>query len=276
MSEKGISTTFAAAIIIAIVAIAGIGVVFFYPFEVPAAEPEPKEPETVSSLQFTTEAMPDITGTTTGSMTAYMKNIGTDKLKLRYEVAIADEVFMKLIMNRELEKAWIWSSFLNVWMDASEDFQEQWVNAKEMVDAILVGFSDGVLKEFTYADPITSEIQTFKIAVYQVNPILEDSMFEAVATEEFPLIGFSVGGHYDRETGIYYLDGTADNMGNKDAVNCRFEVTFINMDTNEDLKTETVTIGNVPAGGSKPFEITSQLLSGLEHVGFRTEYPMWD
>ena len=171
--KKGLSTTLAAVIIIAIIAIAAVGVVSYYSFGMPVSEAKEK----VSSLQFTTEPMPDVSGTTTGAMTGYLKNIGTDNLKLRMEVTLEGEVFMMLIANGELKKASIWTTFSNAWTDVSEDFEKQWTNAKALVDQIMLGLSKVELKEFNYTDPATNSIQTFKIADYQVNPNLADSLF---------------------------------------------------------------------------------------------------
>lgn len=281
MNKRGISTILITVILIAVIAIASVGVVGYYYFGKSASEPEKK----VSSLQFTTESMPDVSGTTTGAMTGYLKNIDTDNLKLRMEVTLEGEVFMMLIANGEMKKAWIWSIFSNAWMDIPDYFENQWFNAEVMVDEILLGLSKGTLEEFNYTDPTTNETQTFKIANYQVNPTIADSLFEVDTTDvaEQGNASIVISGEYaDRidEIGNPHLIvyGNAENVGNKDALNCRLEiyVTF-DFDYRQQSKTEIVNLGDIPVGSSKEFNATIQLPIGADPAmsGYRVDV-FWD
>ena len=249
-----------------------------------ASEPEEK----VSSLQFMTDPMPDVSGTSTGVMTGYLKDIRTDRLKLRMEVAIEGEVFMMLIANGELRKAWMWTIFSNAWVDITDDFEKQWTNAEGLVDQILLGLSKGALEEFNYTDPTTNETQTFKIVNYQVNPTLADSLFEVDSTggtidgNEQGFAQVIVSSDYaDRtdETGARItVYGNAENVGNKEAKNCRLEilVTF-EIDYQQQSKTEMATLGDIAAGGTKEFNVTIQLPIGSNPAmaGYRIDI-FWD
>jgi hypothetical protein len=86
----------------------------------------------------------------------------------------------------------------------------------------------------------------------------------------------SFRGGYNSETGIFNLEVTAQNMGKKDAHNSRVEVTFFNVDTQVDIKTEIVTIGDVPAESSKDISVPVQIPSGLTLVSYRSGNLQWD
>ena len=262
--KRGISTTLVAVIIIAIIAIAAVGGASYYYFAMSASGPEEK----VSSLQFTTEPMPDVSNTTTGAMTGYLKDIGTDNLKLRMEVSLGGETFMMLIANGELKKASMWSTFSNAWVDVSDDFENQWANAKVLVDQILLGLSKGVLKEFNYTDPTTNETQTFKVAEYQVNPTLADSLFEVETIDgtEQGDASVVIWGDYADRTNERALTvyGNAENTGSKSAQNCRLEIAVVfEIDYITQIKTEFVTLGDIPSGTVKEFIATIQLPIGV-------------
>jgi len=275
IDKRGISTTFAAGIIIAIITIAAVGVVSYYSFGMPASEAKEK----VSSLQFTTEPMPDVSGTTTGAMTGYLKDIGTDNLKLRMEVTLEGEAFMKLIANGQQNKAWIWSVFSNSWMDISNDFEKQWTNAKMLVDQVLLGLSKGTLEEFDYTDPTTNEIQTFKIAEYQVNPTIADSLFEVDTT--YVAEGYAsikIWGDYADRTNerVITVYGNAENTGTKSAQNCRLEIAVVfEIDNITQIKTEFVTLGDIPSGTVREFIATIQLPIGVNTAMTSYNISVW-
>ena len=89
-------------------------------------------------------------------------------------------------------------------------------------------------------------------------------------------VAVSLGGGYDSETGLYNIDGVAQNMGKKDATNCRVEVTFFDVESNAVIKTEMITIGNVPAESSKDVNISIQISGGSTRVSFQVGNPLWD
>jgi len=292
MNKRGISTILLSVIMISIIAIASVSVVSYYylgksPSETvegvndSSSEPDASEPdEKVSSLQFTTEQLPDYSTddssffweNTTGVMTGYLKNIDTDNLKLRMEVSMEGQVFMMLIANGQQNKAWIWSVFSNSWMDISNDFETQWANAKMVADEIMLGLSKGTLDEFNYTDPATNETQTFKIAEYQVNPILEDSLFEIESTgnttggAEQGYASVVVWGDYADRTNerAIIVYGNAENTGTKNAQNCRLEIAVVfEIDNITQTKTEFVTLGDIPSGTVNEFIATIQLPIGV-------------
>jgi len=64
-------------------------------------------------------------------------------------------------------------------------------------------------------------------------------------------IATSFGGGYNLEAGQYELEGTAQNLGQKDAKNVRVDITFFNADTELELKTQTISFGDIAAENSK-------------------------
>ncbi len=89
-------------------------------------------------------------------------------------------------------------------------------------------------------------------------------------------VAISAGGGYNSQTGMFDLQINAQNMGQKDAKNVRVDVTFFNVDTQAELKTETITIGDVSAGGSKDLSTSVQVPDGSPLVSCRTGTPVWD
>jgi len=89
-------------------------------------------------------------------------------------------------------------------------------------------------------------------------------------------VAVNLGGGYDSETGVYNIDGAAQNMGQKDAVNCRVEVTFFDVDSNDVIKTELINIGNVPAESTKDINTAVQIADGSTRVSFHMGDPIWD
>ncbi len=104
------------------------------------------------------------------------------------------------------------------------------------------------------------------------------SIFSANSTPELKdaSVAVDLGGGYDTNTGMFNLDGTAQNMGEKDAINCRVEVSFFNVDSNEVIKTEMVTIGDVLAESSKTINTSIQIPNGSTSVSFHMGDPLWD
>lgn len=104
------------------------------------------------------------------------------------------------------------------------------------------------------------------------------SIFSADNTPELKdaSVAVDLGGGYDTNTGMFNLDGTAQNMGEKDATNCTVGVTFFNVDTDEVLKIEMVTIGDVPAESSKTINTSIEIPNGSTKVSFHMGDPMWD
>ena len=74
---------------------------------------------------------------------------------------------------------------------------------------------------------------------------------------------------------MFDLEGTAQNMGEKTAMNCRVEVTFFNVDTSEVIKTEMITIGDVPAESSKTINKSIEIPNGSTLVSFHIGDPLW-
>ncbi len=286
MNKRGMSTILLSVLLISIIAIASVGVVSYYYYgnsesekKVNDSGPEPEEK--VSSLQFTTEQMSDVSSNTTGSMTGYLKNIDTDNLKLRLEVSMEGQVFMMLISNGQQNKAWIWSVLSNAWIDISNDFEAQWGNAKVLVDEIMLGLSKGTLDEFNYTNPTTNETQTFKIAEYQVNPTIADSLFEIDTTDVAEgYVSINIWGDYadrtnERAITVY---GNAENTGTKSAQNCRLEIAVVfEIGNITQIKTEFVTLGDIPSGTVKEFIILFQLPIGVNPAmtGYSIN-PFWD
>ncbi len=89
-------------------------------------------------------------------------------------------------------------------------------------------------------------------------------------------VAVSAGGGYNSQTGMFELQINAQNMGQKDAINTKVEVTFFNVDTQAVVKTETITIGTVTAGGSKDVNTTVQIPDGSPQISCRVGTPTWD
>ncbi|MCW3982829.1 MAG: hypothetical protein NWE96_02415 [Candidatus Bathyarchaeota archaeon] len=104
------------------------------------------------------------------------------------------------------------------------------------------------------------------------------SFFSSNVTPELKeaSVAVSVGGGYNSETGLFDLQVNAQNMGQKDAKNVRVDVTFFNVDTQAEIKTETITIGDISAGDSKDISTSVQVSGGSPQVSCRTGTPVWD
>ncbi len=103
------------------------------------------------------------------------------------------------------------------------------------------------------------------------------SIFSANSVPELKdaSVALDLGGGYNAETGMFDLEGTAQNMGEKTAMNCRVEVTFFNVDTSEVIKTEMITIGDVPAESSKTINTSIEIPNGSTLVSFHIGDPLW-
>jgi hypothetical protein len=171
--KRGISTTLIAGIIVLIVVIAAIGVSYYY-FWMPQGEPEePEYPiETATNLQFkvdmTYEGMTD-------TYTYYLKDMGTDDFKLREDADVVGEHFVTVIDVGE-ESAWMYA--YDTWMEM--DFQENWAIYEEITSGYIDRLAEWTEGEetYTYTDPDIGEV-TIKIYNIMVDPVLDDSLFDA-------------------------------------------------------------------------------------------------
>jgi hypothetical protein len=73
-------------------------------------------------------------------------------------------------------------------------------------------------------------------------------------------------GRYDGEKGLYCIDSTIENSGKKDATNFKFDVRLYNIENDEEIKRETVTIGTIPAESVKNVNFTISVPTGLLDV----------
>jgi hypothetical protein len=170
--KRGISTTLIAGIVVLIVVIAAIGISYYY-FWMPDDNDEPEYPiETATNLQFkvdmTYEGMTD-------TYTYYMKDMGTDNLKLREDASVVGEHFVTIIDVGE-QSAWMYA--YDTWMEI--DFQENWAIYQEITEDYcdnLAEWTEGEVT-YTYTDPDLGQV-TIKIYNIMVDPVLEDSLFDA-------------------------------------------------------------------------------------------------
>ena len=91
-------------------------------------------------------------------------------------------------------------------------------------------------------------------------------------------VNSEVGGHYDGESGLYYIEGSLENSGKKDAKNVTFDVILFELSTNasdEEIKRESVNIGDLPAETSKVVNFTISLPKDLGEVRGQWEIT-WD
>lgn len=84
------------------------------------------------------------------------------------------------------------------------------------------------------------------------------------------------GGGYDLAAGAYELEGTAENLGDKDAKNVTVDVTFFNADTQEVLKNYTVSFGDINANSQKDINISIEFPSDSVRVTFSADDPVWE
>jgi len=89
-------------------------------------------------------------------------------------------------------------------------------------------------------------------------------------------IATSFGGGYDLEAGAYILEGTAQNLGQKDAKNVSVNITFFNADTEQELKTQTISIGDIAAESTKNINLSIEFPSDSVGVTFTTTDPVWE
>ena len=82
-------------------------------------------------------------------------------------------------------------------------------------------------------------------------------------------INYEVGGHYEGESGLYYIEGTLENSGKKDAKNVTFDIIFFKLSisaNDEEIKRETIHIGDIPVETSKDVNFTISLPKDLGEV----------
>ncbi len=89
-------------------------------------------------------------------------------------------------------------------------------------------------------------------------------------------IATSFGGGYDMQTGAYQLEGTAENLGQKDAKNVSVEITFFNADNQQALKTEIISFGDIAAENSKNINIAIEFPSDSVRVTYTAADPVWE
>ncbi len=120
------------------------------------------------------------------------------------------------------------------------------------------------------------------IVVSVVGAALLSGMFGAVfnATESPQIkeasIATNFGGGYSLEAGAFALEGTAQNFGQKDAKNVRVDITFFNADTQQELKTQTISFGDISAESSKNINLSIEFPSDSVRVTFTAADPVWD
>jgi len=90
-----------------------------------------------------------------------------------------------------------------------------------------------------------------------------------VPTQTEASINYEVGGHYEGESGLYYIEGNLENSGKKDAKNVAIDVILFKLSisaNDEEIKRETVKIGDIPAETSKDVNFTISLPKDLGEV----------
>ena len=171
MNQKTIAVVVIAVVVVAVIA----GTAYWMLSSGSPGEPEPTPTPTpagiagASSLQFTVE----ITGGDAAGTYKYMaKNIGTDDMSIRVEIPIG-EMDLMYIVNGALQKAW--ANEGSGWVDLSDAFTAQWDAWKATWDVYTGELATWTAGDWTYTD---TDGSTVKIANIQVNPSLEDSLFE--------------------------------------------------------------------------------------------------
>jgi len=89
-------------------------------------------------------------------------------------------------------------------------------------------------------------------------------------------IATSFVGGYDLDVGAYILEGTAQNLGQKDAKNVTVDISFFNADTQQELKTQTISLGDIAAESTKNINLHIEFRSDSIHVTFTTTDPVWE
>ena len=91
----------------------------------------------------------------------------------------------------------------------------------------------------------------------------------SVPTQTEASVNSEIDGYYDGESGLYYIEGTLENSGKKDAKNVAIEVTLFKLSisaNDEEIKRESVNIGDIPAETSKDLNFTISLPKDLGEV----------
>ena len=95
----------------------------------------------------------------------------------------------------------------------------------------------------------------------------KDNIF--VPTQTDASVSSEVSGHYEGESGLYYIEGILENTGKKDAKNVTFDIVFFKLSAStndEEIKQETVIIGDIIAETSKDVNFTISLPKDLGEV----------
>lgn len=154
--KRGISKALAAGIIVVIIVIVAIVISYYYLMPAPEPEPTPTPtPTPVSSLKFNVDLTYD---EVTDTFTYYLKGIDADNITMRMEYTFAGEEYV-VILNEEQEGWGDYEGTVSDYIDRLE------------------GWTEGDVT-YTYDDPTTGETAA-KIYNIEVNPVLEDSLFEA-------------------------------------------------------------------------------------------------
>ena len=169
MNQKTIAVVVIAVVVVAVISYAGYWMLSSEGTGEPEPTPTPTGIEGASSLQLTIE----ITGGDAAGTYEYMaKNIGTDDMSIRVEIPIG-EMDLVYIVNGALQKAW--ANEGSGWVDLSDAFTDQWDAWKATWDVYTSELTTWTEGDWTYTD---TDGSTVKIANIQVNPSLEDSLFE--------------------------------------------------------------------------------------------------
>jgi hypothetical protein len=89
-------------------------------------------------------------------------------------------------------------------------------------------------------------------------------------------IATTFGGGYDMTAGAYQLEGTAQNLGQKDAKNVCVEITFFNADNQQALKIETISFGDIAAERSKNINVSVEFPSDSVRITYTAADPVWE
>ena len=90
-----------------------------------------------------------------------------------------------------------------------------------------------------------------------------------VPTQTGASINSGLSGHYDSESGLYYVEGTLQNTGNKDAKNVTLETILYQLSSSpndQEIKRETANFGVIPAETSKDVNFTISIAKDLGEV----------
>ncbi len=84
-----------------------------------------------------------------------------------------------------------------------------------------------------------------------------------------------ISGHYAPADNMYYITGTVENTGEKEATNYKIAVTLFNAADDEEVKSETLEVGNIAPKSVKELNYSLSVPSGYVEVIGRWE-TTWD